>query len=90
MVGSWNRGGSQCIQLVGVLHCKPPANGIQLPVFPILGRAGFKPPISELGDECVPAGHCVSLSVFKVKGKTLLFIMFTVSVSKAKQISIGN
>ena len=34
MTGSWKGRGSQYIQFVGVLYCKPPTNGKQLPALP--------------------------------------------------------
>ena len=35
MTGSWKGRGNQYIQFVGVLYCKLPTNGKQLPAFPL-------------------------------------------------------
>ena len=41
--GSWKGRGNQYIQLVGVLYCKLPTNGKQLPAFPFEAVPGIEP-----------------------------------------------
>ena len=43
MTGSWKGRGNQYIQFVGVLHCKLPTNGKQLPAFPLEAMPGNEP-----------------------------------------------
>ena len=42
-MGSWKGRGNQYIQLVKVLYCKLPANGKQLPAFPLYTVPGTEP-----------------------------------------------
>ena len=53
VMGSKKGKGTQYIQLVKVLYCKPPTLGKQLPAFP-WGQIGVWTVISEMGGECVP------------------------------------
>ena len=41
MTGSWMDRGNQYIQFVRVLYCKLPANGKQLPAFPLEAVRGY-------------------------------------------------
>ena len=41
--GSWKGRGNQYIQLVRVLYCKLPTNGMQLPAFPLEAVQGTEP-----------------------------------------------
>ena len=43
MTGSWKGRGNQYIQFVGVLYCKLPTNGKQLPAFPLEAMPGTEP-----------------------------------------------
>ena len=53
MSGSFMGRGNQYIQLVKVLYCKLPANGKQLPAFPLEVGAGNQTLISEMGGKSV-------------------------------------
>ena len=44
--GSWNGRGNQYIQFARVLYCKLPANGKQLPAFPLMAMTGSNPGLS--------------------------------------------
>ena len=45
---SWKGRGNQYIQFVGVLYCKLPTNGKQLPAFPLEAVLGIEPKGEEI------------------------------------------
>ena len=70
-MGSWKGRGNQYIQFVRVLYCKLPANGKQLPAFPLQAVAGIEPrpqrwearvlPLCHLGHVIRFEGHCINV-----------------------------
>ena len=56
--GSWKGRGNQYIQFVRVLYCKLPANGKQLPAFPLEAVPGTEPQPQRWEARVLPLCHC--------------------------------
>ena len=55
--GSWKGRGNQYIQFVGVLYCKLPTNGKQLPAFPLEAMPGTEPQTQRWEARGLPLCH---------------------------------
>ena len=86
--GSWKGRGNQYIQLVKVLYCKLPTNGMQLPAFPLEVEPWTKPGLRGGRRECYHSAtvapwslvqssiHCRFISVIQ---KSVNFIELSIS-----------